>query len=178
MKIIKRILLGLVALVVLLVCIAFVLPSEAHVERSLAIEAPAERIYPLIANFKENNKWSPWHALDPEMKQTFTGEDGTVGSKVAWESEHKHVGSGSQEITALDPNKRIETSLDFGAQGTAEAFFQFDEANGTCIVTWGFDCDLGNNPISRYFGLMFDGMIGPMYEEGLNNLKALAEAGE
>lgn len=178
MKIIKRILLVLIVLIGLLAGIGMLLPSQAHVERSLEISAPAESIFPLIANFKENSKWSPWHALDPDMKQTFTGEEGTVGSKVAWVSEHKHVGTGSQEITALDPNKRIETHLDFGKQGTAEAYFQFDEANGGCTLTWGFDSDLGNNPIGRYFGLMFDSMIGPSYEEGLNNLKTLAEAGK
>ena len=112
------------------------------------------------------------------MKQTYTGDDGKVGSKVAWESDNKDVGVGSQEITALDPNKRIETHLDFGAHGTAEAYFDFVETDGTTTVTWGFDCEMGNNPIGRYFGLMMDGMVGSKYEEGLNNLKTLAESGE
>jgi hypothetical protein len=178
MKIVKRILAFLAALIVVLAVVGFLLPTNAHVERNIEINAPAEKIFPLIANLKENGKWSPWHARDPDMKQTFTGEDGKVGSKVAWESQNKKVGTGTQEVTALVPNERVETHLDFGAQGNADAYFQIDEAGGTCSLTWGFDSDLGNNPVGRYFGLMFDGMIGPMYEEGLANIKELAEAGD
>jgi len=177
MKIIKRILTTLALLIVVLAVVGFLLPSHAHVERSIVINAPAEAFFPLIANLKENSQWSPWHARDPDMKQTFTGEDGKVGSKVAWESQDKHVGTGTQEITLLVPNERIETHLDFGDQGAADAYFQFDETDGTCKVTWGFDSELGNNPVGRYFGLMFDGMIGPMYDEGLGKIKELAEAG-
>jgi hypothetical protein len=47
-------------------------------------------------------------------------------------------------------------------------------ASGT-RVTWGFDSDLGFNPIARYFGMMADDVIGPDYEKGLARLKAIAE---
>jgi hypothetical protein len=42
-------------------------------------------------------------------------------------------------------------------------------------VTWGFDCDLGTNPIMRYVGLMFDQWIGADYEKGLAKLKEVME---
>ena len=42
---------------------------------------------------------------------------------------------------------------------------------------WGFDVELSRNPIERYFGLMFDSMIGADYERGLENLKKLVESG-
>ena len=44
-------------------------------------------------------------------------------------------------------------------------------------VTWSNEGDLGANPINRYFGLMMDRMMGPDFEEGLNNLKRAVEAG-
>ena len=42
-------------------------------------------------------------------------------------------------------------------------------------VTWGFTSNLGSNPVMRWMGLMFDRWIGPDYEQGLANLKKVAE---
>jgi hypothetical protein len=66
-------------------------------------------------------------------------------------------------------------SIDFGAQGTALASLVLEPAGAGSKVTWGFDSDLGFNPIARYFGMMMDGMIGPDYEKGLARLKTVAE---
>ena len=42
-------------------------------------------------------------------------------------------------------------------------------------VTWSFDSEFGLNLVGRYFGLMLDGIVGPDYEKGLQNLKTMAE---
>jgi hypothetical protein len=34
---------------------------------------------------------------------------------------------------------------------------------------------MGGNPVNRYFGVMMDRLVGPDFEAGLANLKALAE---
>jgi hypothetical protein len=44
-------------------------------------------------------------------------------------------------------------------------------------VTWTNEGDMGSSPINRYFGLMMDSMVGPDFDAGLRNLKALAERG-
>src|SRR5262249_59033946 len=49
------------------------------------------------------------------------------------------------------------------------------EAGGTQVV-WGLDCDMGAGPVGRWFGLMMDKMVGKDFEEGLTNLKSVAEA--
>jgi len=38
------------------------------------------------------------------------------------------------------------------------------------------ETDIGGNPVGRYVGLMMDGMIGPSYEQGLSDLKAILES--
>lgn len=45
-------------------------------------------------------------------------------------------------------------------------------------ATWGFDTDLGMNPIARYFGLVMDSMLGADYEKGLAKLKQVCEAAQ
>jgi hypothetical protein len=50
--------------------------------------------------------------------------------------------------------------------------FMLPRGDGTTNV-WDFRTDLGNNPVARHFGLMFDKWIGADYENGLARLKVL-----
>jgi len=175
MSVLKKTLLGLVALVVLLVLIGLFLPSTAHVERSAAIDSSPARVFALINGYRSFNKWSPWAERDPATQYVFEGPDTGVGAKMNWASENPQVGTGFQMITLSEPDSRVETHLDFGSQGTAEAFFLLEPTESGTRVTWGFDTDFGLNLVSRYLGLMFDNWIGADYEAGLANLKSMAE---
>ncbi len=176
MKILKKLFLGLLAIVALLVIVGFFLPSTVHLERSTTIAAPQSTVFTLVNGFARMNDWSPWAKIDPSTVYTYEGPGHGVGAKMAWQSDHPDVGNGSQEITGSQPYERVETHLDFGPQGTAEAFFDLSEGDGGTQVVWGFDSDFGFNLMGRYFGLMMDRILGPQYEEGLASLKELAES--
>jgi effector-binding domain-containing protein len=176
MAAIKKIALVLAGLVVVLVVVAFFLPAKAHVERQTLIQAPKATVFTLVNGYKNFNKWSPWHDLDPNTQYTYSGPAQGVGTKMSWTSQNPNVGSGSQEIIESQPWDLVKTNLDFGAQGTAIAFFRLASEGEATRVIWGFDTDLGNNPVSRYFGLFFDRLIGADYEKGLAALKKLAES--
>ena len=174
MRILKKLLLGLVFLVVVLAIVGLFLPSTVHVERSTTINAPQETVHALINDFRNFNQWSPWAAKDPKTKYTFEGPPSGVGAKMKWESEDSNVGSGSQEIVSDEPNL-VKVQLDFGPQGKPLAFYRLEPAGTATKVTWGFDADMGYNLPGRYFGLMFEKWLGPDYEKGLASLKSLAE---
>lgn len=176
MKVLKTVVIALVVLVVLIVLVGFLLPSTVHVERTAVIGAPQATLYALLSGYGRFNEWSPWADRDPETVYTYDGPDHGVGAKMTWASDDPDVGSGSQEITAVDPRDRIESRLDFGDEGTADAYYDLEPADGGTRVTWGFDTDFGYNVIGRYLGLFFDGMLGPDYEKGLASLKTLAES--
>ena len=91
---------GIIALLVVIYAVGFLLPDEVHVERRITVDAPAERIYALVSDFRQWKRWSPWAALDPRMRQTVIGEG--VGQNMTWMSDHPDVGNGSQEIVALE----------------------------------------------------------------------------
>lgn len=175
MKVLRILFKLMLTIAVLFIVIAFFLPKQQQVERSIQVNAPAAQIMPYLTNLKTFNQWSPWAKIDPQGTQyTFTGPASGVGAKMAWSSENKNVGSGSQEIKQVSPN-RVDTYLDFGPQGNADAFWELTpNANGTQI-TWGFETDLGNNPVARWMGLMMDKFVGESYAEGLNDLKNLVE---
>ena len=103
----------LAGIVFLIIILAAVAPKHYDVSRSMVINRPLTEVFEYIKFVKNQNYWGPWNSRDPEMKQTFRGEDGTVGFVSAWESDHKQVGSGEQEITKVIENEVMETELRF-----------------------------------------------------------------
>ena len=53
---------------------------------------------------------------------------------------------------------------------------QLEAAAESVTVVWVNEGELGGNPVSRFFGLLMDKMMGPDFEHGLAGLKTLAEA--
>lgn len=178
MRLIKRIFLVLLVLIVALVGVSYLLPGKAVVTRSIIIDAPADKIFPYVNSMQETEKWSPWLSRDPETKLTYSGPDVGVGNTLNWASEHPQVGTGSQEITESVEGQLVKTALDFGPMGTANASFTLQPDGDGTQVTWGFDSDLGLNPMSRWMGIMMDKWVGSDYERGLANLKELVESGQ
>ena len=175
MKLVKKILLGLLALAVLLGLISFALPRTYRVERSIDINAPMIAIYPRIYNPKDWALWSVWNRRDPGMAMTYSGEPAGRGAKWAWQSTSE--GSGKMEFTAAEFDKLIAYKITFtDFDGELAGRFEFSQAGKAVRVRWIGEGDVGGNPIMRYFAIAMDRMIGPDFEGGLNNLKALAEA--
>lgn len=175
MRVLKWIAGLLVLAVVAFLAIGMFLPREVTVTRSTDIAAPAADIFPHVNSMQATEAWSPWLAIDPDNKLTYSGPESGIGNKLEWASDHPQVGSGSQEIIASDEGKRVQTALDFGEMGTARAQFLLKEQGGVTTVTWDLETDMGAGPMGRWMGLMMDKWVGADYEIGLANLKALVE---
>jgi hypothetical protein len=166
----------LLVILVLLVAIGLLLPTSASVERSIVIDAPAERIFPRIDAMRAVHAWSPWAALDPSTQYAFDGPERGVGSRMTWQSGDAAVGSGSQEITASMPPHEVETRLEFGGEREGRARFVLEPLDDGTRVRWRFETEFGWDLLSRYVGLMLDDMIGAAYDQGLRELKRQVES--
>lgn len=161
--------------VVGLLLYAAVRPDNFHIERTVIIKAPAEKLFPLIDNFKAWQAWTPYNK-DPEMKKTFSGKVSGVGARYEWEG-NKEVGKGSVEINEAIPNKRVVIDLHmikpFESHNRVE--FTLTQENSETKVIWAMDSR--QNYIARLLGVFIDmdRMVGGDFETGLTNLKALAE---
>lgn len=171
---------GLVGLIVILILLGFVLPDRAEVQRETIINAPQEEVYALIDDFESWNAWSPWAMIDPDAEYSISGEG--VGHRMSWKSDDPKVGTGTQTITAMDAPNSLATHLAFGGMGEADATFTLSPADdGATKVVWSFETNMREGmaihmqPMSTYMGFFMDGMLGPQYEEGLANLKKIAE---
>lgn len=169
MKVLLKLLAGLASLVLLLVLVAFLFPRQYRVERSTVIKAAPQAIHAQLADMRAWRAWTVWHERDPEMKNTYSEQQGVVGAWAAWES--KTEGNGKSTLTELAPN-RVVYSLEFPDMGMKSTgmFELAPQADGVKVV-WSDAGDLGNNPMNRWFGLFLDKMIGPDFEGGLANLK-------
>ena len=101
----KKILMIVGGIIVLLVLVAFLLPSKIHVERSIVVNAPPAKVFGEVNSLKKWGAWDPWMKKDPNIKNTFSGPDEGVGAKNSWVSDHKEVGTGSNTITESVPNE-------------------------------------------------------------------------
>jgi uncharacterized protein YndB with AHSA1/START domain len=176
MKILRGLFFGLLGLVALFFVTGLFLPQAAHVERSMTTTASPATVYGLVDGFKRFNEWSPWASLDPATKYTYSGPETGVGARMEWTSANPDVGNGSQEVIDVEPGQRVTNKLDFGMDNPTTATISLvPEGTGT-RVTWTLDTDVSGSLIGRYFGLALDRMVGPDYEKGLAQLKAVAES--
>lgn len=168
----KKLLTVLVILVALYLGLCAVMPSEFNVSRSTEIEAPVPVVYNQVAVLKNWENWSPWAEMDSTMVTTYIGAESGVGQKSAWTSENS--GEGKMEFLAMEDNKSISTSLDFGDQGTAKGTWTFNETPNGTKVTWQVIGDMGF--FARPMGMLMDNLLGSQFEQGLGNLKEVAES--
>ena len=174
MKWFARIGLGFLVVVALLLGIGLLLPSGFKVARSVEMAAAPERIYPLIADPREWKRWSVWNRRDPSMAMAYSGAPAGTGARWAWKSASE--GNGEMEFTNAVANERVEYSLSFPDMGMrSSGQLRLEPAGGATRVTWTNEGDMGASPVNRYFGLFMDRLVGPDFENGLKNLKALVE---
>lgn len=177
MNILKTILKGVGLLIILLLVAAFFVSNEMKYQSSVNIDAPIEQVWENVNSLSDLDKWSPWNEKDPNMEQTISGNDGTVGAIQKWKSDQEDVGTGSQEILKLEAPKNILLGLKFQEpfESEAQAFVKLEkEGNGT-KATWGFESEM---PYPMNLMLLFMDMeesIGADYQKGLRNLKVLSE---
>ncbi len=171
----KKIGLGLLALIAAVLLFATTRPNSFSVERRVVIQAPPEKVQGFIADFRRWADWSPWEKLDPAMKRSFGGAAAGVGATYAWQG-NSEVGSGRMEVKSVTPEK-VSIQLDFiePFEGHNTADFLLTPKDGGTEVRW---LMFGPAPfITKLMGVFvsMDSMIGKDFEKGLAQLKVAAE---
>lgn len=165
------------AIVAILIILILVAPKKYHVHRSITIDRALPDVFQYLKFVKNQDHWSPWKKKDPNMKQTFSGEDGTVGFVSHWEG-NKDVGVGEQEIKRIVENERLETELRFFKpwKSQSDAYIKVDKVDDGTQVTWGFS-GVNKMPFNVFMLFMnMDKAVGKDFDEGLTELKKILES--
>ena len=152
-------------------------PDMFVVQRSALINAPAEKIFPLINDYKHWASWSPYEKMDPTMARTFSGPPSGKGAVYEWNG-NKSVGHGRMEITDTAQPSRVTIKLDFFTPFEAHnvAEFTMKPEGGATQVTWAMRGPLPYMAKVMHTVFSMDKMVGGQFAEGLANMKAVAES--
>jgi uncharacterized protein YndB with AHSA1/START domain len=137
----KFIILALIGIVILALIYAYFAEKNYSIQSEIVIKKPVSTVFNYVKNLKNQEYYSKWVMADPNVKLTYTGTDGTVGFKAAWESADKNVGIGEQEITKIVDGKGYEAEIRFKKpfEGTSKAVVNIDSLSaGESKVTTTF----------------------------------------
>ena len=153
-------------------------PDSCNFQRSVHVNAPAEKVFPLINDIRASLKWNPFVKKDPNIKSTYSGPDAGSGAKYAFEGNNQ-VGTGSCEITESKPNEYVNMRLlmlkPFAADN--KVVFTLKPEGTSTFVTWSMQGKVPFMGKIMHAIMNMDKMIGGEFESGLAEMKAMAEAG-
>ena len=178
MKLLKKILAVVFILILLPFVIALFTPKDYSIKKEITINQPKELVFDFLRYLKNMKKYSSWAEMDPNMKESFSGVDGQVGFIGAWNSDHKDVGVGEQEITKITPGERIDFDLRFYEPFKANdsGYFTTETvSNNQTKIVWGFNGHMDYPMNIMMLFMDFETMIGNDFEKSLVKLKALLE---
>ncbi len=177
-KMIKKLSIILAVFIAIPFIVALFIQNDYAVEREVNINQPKAVVFNYIKLLKNQDNFSKWAMMDPKMKKSFKGTDGTVGFISAWDSDNEEVGKGEQEIMSIIEGERVEYELRFFSpfESTSPAYMTTTSALSTGTkVSWGFRGNMAY-PMNLMFLFMdFEQIIGDDLQTGLDNLKVILE---
>lgn len=150
--------------------------STYTVERTRTINAPPARVYSLVVDFREWERWSPWEDVDPELRRSYSGPPTGPGTRYAWSGNRK-AGAGSMEITEASPDRRVVIDLQFDKPFKSRNTTTFELVplgDDATQVTWRM---VGPRPLLlRLMGplMNLEKLVGGDFDKGLDRLAKVA----
>lgn len=167
-----------VVLLLVLVCVAvflavglFVLDGKYDVSREIAINAPPEAVHKQVGDLREWPNWLPFTKHDKSVKTTIEQPTG-VGAHQHWTG---NDGTGKLTFTASDEQRGIEFSMLFDEKWASKGALTYTKSGDDTRVVWRMT---GQNDdfVGKWMAAGMGIMVGPMFQEGLVDLKNKVEA--
>src|SRR4051812_45631453 len=138
------ILIVIAALIILVLLIALVSRKGYTVQREIVINRSRQDVFSYLKLLKNQDYYSKFVMMDPNMKKEFKGTDGTVGFVYAWEG-NKKAGKGEQQIMNIREGERVDVEVRFikPFEGIAQVPFTTTAISGNQTnVTWGMSSSM------------------------------------
>lgn len=169
------IVIGFIVFIATVLILAMRVPDQFMVARGIHINATPDKIFPLINSPRIANSWMPWLTQEPGVEVSYTGPESGVDASTSWRG--RKNGEGIATVITSHPNEIVITRLEmlkpFKCTNTSDISLRPDQ--GGTYVTWTMRGT--NNMMTKIMGLFMhcEAMMGPMFDQGLSNLKAMAE---
>jgi uncharacterized protein YndB with AHSA1/START domain len=172
----RKILIGLAALILILIAVVAMQPSDFRVERTTKIAAAPADVFTQVNDFHKWEAWSPWAKLDPNAKVTFEGPPSGVGTIMTWAG-NSEVGEGKMTLTESKPNElvKIDVAMVKPMEGSSTTQFTFKPEGDQTAVTWSMAGH--HNFLAKAMCLVMNGkkMMAGIMDKGLAQMKTVVE---
>jgi uncharacterized protein YndB with AHSA1/START domain len=158
--------------------VALFIQKDYSVIRTITIDKPITEVFDYVKHLKNQDNFSQWAQMDPDMVTIYRGTDATVGFVSAWASENPDVGVGEQEIIAIEEGKRINFELRFISpfEATEPAYMITEAVNANQTkVDWGSSGHFAYPTNLMLLFVDFETMVGANLQQGLDTLKVILE---
>lgn len=168
--------LGIPVLLLVAVLIYAATKSDTFLlQRSIAITVPPEKVFPFVNDSHHWPLWLPWEKMDPAMKKTHSGSSQGLGAIYeGGQQSGRPRACGDFGIVAACKG-RDQTGFLQTLRSAQPCRVHDGEQGETTNVTWAMSgLQLY---VAKVMSLFFstERMVGPQFESGLANFKALAE---
>jgi Polyketide cyclase / dehydrase and lipid transport len=172
-QVMKLVGIGILAATLLVAVVGLLLPSEYRVQRELVIHTSPERIHQFTSDLETWPQWTPWFQNDPSLEITIGPISRDVGAHQEWKAKK---GGGHLTITRSEPRWGVGYEMDL-SKGRPQSNYtmRYEAMADSTKVIWEMQGDMGWNLMGRYFNLLMDPMVGPLFDEGLARLKMITE---
>jgi ribosome-associated toxin RatA of RatAB toxin-antitoxin module len=176
MRLIKMFLFVILGLMVVLTIIGLLIPSSVKISRGVMIDADSVTVYNMINDVNTWKNWYPWITTDSGVLVQISPQTTGRGSFFKWTSFNKKS-AGTITVTMVKP-QLIGLHYDIKELNPADGGFRImtvNTDNKQTQVQWFMEYKLKWYPWERFYGIFIDYMIGPVFDQGLQNLKTLVE---
>lgn len=153
------------------------LPREKTFSVTRTISGSPDKVFSMINELKNWEKWSPWKKLDPHMNLTYSEPSQGKDAWYSWKG-NKSVGYGKLSITNTEPNKEIGFVLQYEDQIPATGSFTLNATDKGTDVTWTIEIHGAKNALAaklfdgyRYVMMRF--FLSKNFSQGLDNLNTV-----
>jgi len=165
----------LVGIVALLLLVAGFAEKDYAISRDILIRENRDNVFDYIRHLKNQDNYSKWVMVDPDMAKNYRGTDGSPGFVYAWDGNNQ-AGKGEQEIKSIKENERIDIELRFERpfKGIANANMITQPApDNNTQVRWTMT---GRNPYPmNLMHMLIKGTLMKDMDASLANLKNILE---
>lgn len=165
MRFVKLALISFVGLFMVILLISLLLPSHIRISRAIDINAPAEKIYPLVSDIKQ---WDKWNEYIRAYHNRVVENDLLKADEIAIFITSNKPGLVTADWQPPSGNKF----------GSGFAIIGSNNKQSFTAVQWYFDFHIKWYPWAKFQSIVYDQQLGPVLEKSLANLKKIAEAGK
>jgi hypothetical protein len=158
-------------LLLVLALVGLILPQSYSVNKTIEINANLKVIKPLITDFSQWQKWSPWEKVDPSIHFTLGEPSSGLGAHQSWEGKW---GYGEMIITSVSQNK-VNFNILLNAEHIIRGTFNLSEQNGIVTLICNIKGQTTAPLISGYTAILSEYVLSNTVSLGLNNLQTVAQ---